>query len=204
VIPTKICGVTSPEDARLAVELGAAAIGMVFWPASPRAIDVARAQAIVEELPPFITTVGVFVDQPVDEVANVAADVGLDVIQLHGNEKPDAYAGIGRRLIKAVPIPDGTTHANVNGIPAGATLLLDAHDPVKRGGTGRPIDWTVAAAIARRVPVILSGGLNPDNVAAAVRAVAPYAVDVSSGVESSPGRKDPAKLRSFFAALRTL
>jgi phosphoribosylanthranilate isomerase len=177
---------------------------MIFWPGSPRAIDVTRAKEIVRSLPPFVTTVGVFVDQRVDDVRAVADDVGIDAIQLHGNEEASSFASTGRRMIKSVAVQDGSTTIDVDRVPACATVLLDAHDPVKRGGTGRAIDWTAAAALARRRPVILSGGLTADNVATAVRAVAPYAVDASSGVESSPGRKDPAKLRSFFAALRTL
>ena len=204
MIAAKICGVTAPEDAQLAVELGARAIGMVFWPGSPRAVRIDRAREIAGALPPFVTLVGVFVDQPVDEVSTVATTVGLDAIQLHGNETVEAYADTGRRTIKSVPVHDGATTAAADAVPADTTVLLDAHDPIKRGGTGRPIDWTIAAAIARRRPIILSGGLTPDNVAAAVGAVAPYAVDVSSGVESAPGRKDPAKLRRFFDALRTL
>lgn len=204
MVTAKICGVTRPEDAVLAAELGAAAIGMIFWPGSPRAVDVTRARSIVAMLPPLVTRVGVFVDQPVAEVREVADSVGLDIIQLHGREDVEAYAATGRRTIKAVAIGNGSPATAADDVPAGTTVLLDAHDPVKRGGTGQPIDWTVAAAIARRRPVILSGGLTSDNVAAAVRAVAPYAIDTSSGVESSPGRKDPVKLRRFFDALRTL
>jgi phosphoribosylanthranilate isomerase len=204
VIVAKICGITRPEDARLAAELGASAIGMVFWNGSPRAVDVTQACEIVSAIPPFVTAVGVFVDQPVGAVQDLAAETGLDVIQLHGHEAPADYAGTGRRLIKSVAIQNGSTESDVAAACTGATALLDAHDPVKRGGTGRSIDWTIAAAIARRRPIILSGGLNADNVLTAIRTVAPYAVDASSGVESSPGRKDPAKLRQFFDALRTV
>lgn len=204
MIVAKICGVTRPEDAQLAAELGASAIGMVFWSGSPRAVDVTQACEIVSSLPPFVTAVGVFVDQPAREVEDVADETGLDVIQLHGRETPADYAGTGRRLIKSVAIQNGSTENDVAAACGGATALLDAHDPVKRGGTGRSIDWTIAAAIARRRPVILSGGLTAENVAVAIRTVAPYAVDASSGVESSPGRKDPAKLRQFFDALRTV
>ncbi len=204
MIAVKICGVTRPDDAQLAAELGASAVGMIFWPGSPRAVDLPRGRDIVAAVPPFVTTVGVFVDQPIEDVAGIANDVGLGAIQLHGTEDAGAYVSAGRRLIKAVPIHDASNERDADAVPASATVLLDAHDPVKRGGTGRPIDWTIAAAIARRRPIILSGGLTADNVAAAVRAVKPYAVDVASGVESSPGRKDPAKLRGFFDALRTL
>jgi phosphoribosylanthranilate isomerase len=200
----KVCGVTRSDDAALAADLGASAIGMIFWPDSPRCLDVSRAREIVAAVPPFVSAVGVFVDQPIDEVTAIADAVGLSAIQLHGREDADRYAVVGRRLIKAVGVRDGTAEAEAMAVPARATVLLDAHDPVRRGGTGRAIDWTVAASIARRRPVILSGGLNPENVQTALRAVSPYAVDVSSGVESAPGRKDATKLRAFFAAVRTI
>jgi phosphoribosylanthranilate isomerase len=200
----KVCGVTRPEDADLAAALGASAIGMLFWPNSPRCVTVDRARAIAGALPPFVTTVGVFVDQPMHEVESIAAAVGLGAIQLHGQEVPDTYANVTRRVIKTVAVGDESARTRAAAVPSRATVLLDAHDPVKHGGTGRVIDWTIAAGIAQRRPVILSGGLNPDNVAVAVQAVSPYAVDVSSGVESAPGRKDAAKLRAFFAAVRGL
>jgi phosphoribosylanthranilate isomerase len=204
VIRVKICGVTNAEDAELAASLGATAVGMVFWSGSPRAVDVERAKLIALALPTFVTAVGVFVDQSVDEVSAIADAVKLDAIQLHGQENASDYAALGRRLIKAVAVRDRSAEADADRVPAGATVLLDAHDPLRRGGTGQTIDWTVAATIARRRPVILSGGLTQETVDAAVRAVRPYAIDVSSGVESSPGRKDPTKLRAFFAALRAL
>lgn len=204
MIRVKICGVTNAEDAELAASLGATAVGMVFWSGSPRAVDVERAKLIALALPTFVTAVGVFVDQSVDEVSAIADAVKLDAIQLHGQENASDYAALGRRLIKAVAVRDRSAEADADRVPAGATVLLDAHDPLRRGGTGQTIDWTVAATIARRRPVILSGGLTQETVDAAVRAVRPYAIDVSSGVESSPGRKDPTKLRAFFAALRAL
>jgi phosphoribosylanthranilate isomerase len=167
-------------------------------------VDRARAREIVLSLPPFIGCVGVFVNQPIDDVLATAEIVGLTAVQLHGDETPGWYANLPRRVIKAVPVHDGHAETAAAEVPRSATVLLDAHDPVRRGGTGRTIDWSVATAIARTRPVILSGGLTPDNVGDAVRAVDPYAVDVSSGVEASPGQKDPAKLRALFAALREL
>ncbi len=132
----------------------------------------------------------------------VARHMNLDAIQLHGDETVDDYAGGSHRVIKAVAVRDGhDCVSTVRAVPARATVLLDAHDPIKRGGTGRTIDWTQAEASARLRPIILSGGLTADNVRGAVAAVRPYAVDVSSGVESSPGIKDPDKLRALFAAL---
>lgn len=199
----KICGVTRPGDAMLAAELGAAAIGLMFWPASPRAVTIDRAKEIVQALPPFVAAVGVFVDEPMEHMLRVADAVGLTALQLHGDEPPSAYVAAPRRIIKAIPVGSRDALERAAAVPASAMVLLDAHDPVKRGGTGRTIDWTIAASVARRRPVILSGGLSADNVAQAVQAVTPSGIDVSSGVESAPGRKDPAKLRSLFEALRS-
>jgi phosphoribosylanthranilate isomerase len=201
VIRVKICGVTSVDDARMAAEMGASAVGLVFWPGSPRAVEIEQAKRIVAALPPFVSAVGVFVNQP--EAADIAREVGLSAVQLHGDEPPDTYRSLPLRVIKAVAVTGNGSGDLAAAIPASATVLLDAHDPVKRGGTGRAIDWTVAAAVARRRPIILSGGLNADNVVSAVEAVRPYAIDVSSGVESAPGRKDAAKLRALFDVLRT-
>jgi phosphoribosylanthranilate isomerase len=201
----KICGIRSIDDARLAVELGASALGFIFWPSSPRYIEPAAARAIAAAVGPFVTTVGVFVNQPVDFVRDVADRVNLGAIQLHGDEAVEDYAdGLrgGLRIIKSVAVSNGGDCVPaMQAVPGGATVLLDAHDPVTRGGTGRTIDWTQASAAARLRPIILSGGLNADNVSEAVAAVRPYAVDVSSGVESSPGVKDSQKLRAFFASL---
>ena len=201
MIKVKICGVTSVDDARMAAEMGASAVGLVFWPQSPRAVGIEQAKRIVAALPPFVSAVGVFVNQP--EAADIAREVGLSAVQLHGDEPPDTYRSLPVRVIKAVAVTGNGSGDLVAAIPASATVLLDAHDPVRRGGTGRAIDWTVAAAVARRRPIILSGGLNADNVVSAVEAVRPYAIDVSSGVESAPGRKDPQKLRALFDALQT-
>lgn len=201
MIRVKICGVTTIEDALLAAELGASAIGLVFWPGSPRVVAREQAQAIVAALPPFVSAVGVFVDQQ-DEAAQIARETGLTVVQFHGDEPPGSYRAFPVRVIKAITVRDGSAREEAAMVPAGATVLLDAHDRVTRGGTGRTIDWSIASMIARERRVILSGGLNAANVADAVEAVQPYAIDVSSGVESAPGRKDPVKLRALFAALR--
>lgn len=203
MIRIKICGVTTVDDAVLAAELGASAIGLVFWPGSPRFVEMAQAKAIVAALPPFVSAIGVFVDQP-EHAANVAREVGLGAVQFHGDEMPGSYRAFPVRVIKAVTVRDASAREEAAAVPAGATVLLDAHDRVKRGGTGRVVDWSIAAMIARERPVILSGGLNADNVADAVRTVAPSAIDVSSGVELSAGRKDSAKLRALFAALRSI
>jgi phosphoribosylanthranilate isomerase len=198
----KICGIRRLEDAITAVELGANALGFVFWPESPRFIEPDQAREIVAAVPAFVTTVGVFVDQSVDHVGEVARGLKLGAVQLHGHELVQAFSDVSPQVIKSVPMANGLdVESLLSAVPMDATVLLDAHDPVKRGGTGRTIDWNRAAVVARRRPVILSGGLNADNVRAAVETVQPYAIDVSSGVESSPGVKDVSKLRALFAAV---
>lgn len=198
----KVCGIRRREDARLAAGLGASAVGFVFWPGSPRAISPAVARDIIATLPPFVAAVGVFVNQPPGEVLETVAAAGLTAVQLHGDEDPAVYASHGLRVLKALAVGERFSPADAVRVPAGVTVLLDAHDPIRRGGTGRTIDWRAAAAVAGMRPVVLSGGLTPANVAEAVRTVRPYAVDVSSGVESAPGVKDESKLRAFFAALQ--
>ena len=198
----KVCGIGRREDAALAVELGASALGFVFWPRSPRAVTAEQVRQISDGVPPFISRVGVFVNESAATVSETAERAGLTAVQLHGEEDVSAYAGIGLPVIKAVPVGESFTMSAVEDMPARVTVLLDAHDPVRRGGTGRVIEWTMAAAAARLRPIILSGGLTPDNVKSAVATVRPYAVDVSSGVEAAPGVKDEARLRAFFAALR--
>jgi phosphoribosylanthranilate isomerase len=197
----KVCGITRREDAVLAVNLGATALGFVFWPRSPRAIVPEAVREITGGLPPFVTRVGVFVNESPARIAAVAADAGLTCIQLHGDENASEYVDLRLPLIKALPVGEGFNLSAVEDLPARVTPLLDAHDTARRGGTGRAIEWTVAAAAARVRPLILSGGLNAENVKSAVATVNPYAVDVSSGIEAAPGIKDESKLRAFFAAL---
>lgn len=202
MIKVKICGITRPDDAEAAVALGADALGFVFWPGSPRCIDATQARAIVRGLPAMVTAVGVFADQSPEEVGRVAAVVGLGAIQLHGGEAVAQYAELGYRVIKAVPVGPGRPADDALALPGDVTALLDAHDPVRRGGTGKTIDWSAAARVARARRVILSGGLRPENVADAVAMVAPYGIDVSSGVETAPGRKDLDRLRALFGAIK--
>jgi phosphoribosylanthranilate isomerase len=203
-VRVKVCGITRLEDADVAADLGAFAIGFVFWPKSPRFVDAERAKSIVRALPPFVTPVGVFVDQPLDEVNHVADTVGLGAVQLHGHETPEYCDRVGRRVIRAIGLVETMDAGLAEEWPRSVTLLLDAYDPEKRGGTGRAVDWTVAAAVASKRPTILSGGLRPENVGAAITTVRPYAIDVSSGVEVRPGVKDPDRLRAFFEAVAAI
>lgn len=198
----KICGITRLEDAVVAAELGAFAVGFVFWPGSPRVVDAPRARVIGASLPPAVKKVGVFVDQPLEDISRIADEARLDVIQLHGCEPLDFAARVERPVIKAFGVRSGVPLADLEQVPSEITVLLDAHDPVKRGGTGRVIDWAIAAAAAHRRPVVLSGGLTPENVADAIGVVRPHAVDLSSGVETAPGIKDHARLRALFSALQ--
>jgi len=203
----KICGITTAEDARTAVEAGADALGFVFWSMSPRKVEPSRAAAIARELPPFVLRVGVFVDMPRDEMARIADTVGLDLLQLHGDEPPEALAGLPRRSLKAVRVGRGFAADDaLRFVGVASGLLVDTRLPGETqmpGGTGVPFDWALVKGLADRVPfLVLAGGLGPANVAEAVRSVRPHAVDVSSGVESLPGRKDPAKVRAFVDAAR--
>ncbi len=205
----KICGITSLEDARAAVEAGADALGFVFWQMSPRKVDPARAAAISRELPPFVLRVGVFVDAPREEMGRIADAVGLDLLQLHGDEPPEALDALPRRALKAVRVGKGFAAEEALGyLGHAAGLLVDTRLPGEThlpGGTGVPFDWSLVKGFASRVPfLVLAGGLAPTNVAEAVRAVRPHAVDVSSGVETLPGRKDPAKMRAFVEAARAV
>jgi phosphoribosylanthranilate isomerase len=195
----KVCGITRVEDALTAVELGADAVGFVFWPRSPRFIDPFRARAIVAALPPLVGIVGVFVNQPTDYVNGVAALARLTAVQLHGDEDAAYAAGMTRPVIKAV----SGAAAGEAPWPERVTLLVDAHDLEKRGGTGEVADWSRAARAARSRRVLLAGGLNAANIKDAVARVQPFGVDVSSGVESSAGIKDRERMTAFFEALRS-
>lgn len=197
----KICGITRREDALLAVDLGAWAVGFVFWPGSPRYCDPRRARAIINALPASVVKVGVFVDQPAGHIRLIADESGITTVQLHGQESALLAQGLGRPVWKAVAVRDGFAPETLDRFPPDVTILLDAFDPATHGGTGRTIDWSIAAAAAGRRPVILAGGLNAGNIGEAIRRVRPRAVDLSSGVESAPGVKDPAKLHTFFQAL---
>lgn len=197
----KFCGITRPEDAAAAVRAGADAIGLVFYAHSPRHITVERAAGIARAMPPFVTVAGLFVDAPESEIAAVLDQVRLDLLQFHGDESPVACRRYGRRYIKAVRMRDGVDlRVRAAQYPDAAGLLLDAWQEGVPGGTGRTFDWTrVPADVAQ--PLILAGGLTPDNVAQAIASARPYAVDVSGGIESLPGVKDAAKMQAFMRSV---
>lgn len=193
----KICGITDPEDGREAARLGADAIGLVFFDRSPRAVDVSSAKRICAALPPFVTTVGLFVDPEPGFVADVLETVPLDLLQFHGEESPEACARYGRPYIKAVRMREGVDlHALADRYSLSRGLLLDAYRPGIPGGTGDTFEWErVPGHLA--CPLILAGGLRPGNVGEAIRAVRPFAVDVSSGVEAAKGQKDRSLMAEF-------
>jgi phosphoribosylanthranilate isomerase len=199
----KICGVTRLEDAEAAVECGADAVGFVFWPKSPRRVETARAREIVAALPPDVTAVGVFVNQRGDEVNRIANEVELDLVQLHGDEGEEYVRSIERPVIKAVPFVAEVWKGPIAIADwlSKVRILFDVHDPVKRGGTGRTIDWARAGECADKIDFILAGGLTPENVGEAIARARPYGIDVSSGVESSPGIKDHKRLKALFEAV---
>jgi phosphoribosylanthranilate isomerase len=191
----KICGITRVEDAVLSARLGADAVGLNFWPRSRRCVDVEAAREIVAALPPLVPAVGVFVNQPREEILRIAAHVRLSAIQLHGDEPPDACRGFPIPVWKALRLASPLPLAWLDEWPVQG-FLLDA-PAAGYGGSGTTCDWDVAREAAARAPVLLAGGLTPENVADAVRAVRPWGVDVASGVERSPGIKDPDRLAAF-------
>ncbi len=197
----KICGLTNKGDALHAADCGADAIGLVFYAKSPRSVSLGIARDICAALPPFITRVGLFVNASPEFIRETVSSCGLDVVQLHGDETPAQADYSPLRTIKALRVRnlaslDGHEKYQLS------TLLLDAWVPGEYGGTGESFNWNIAAAVAATRPVILAGGLTPENVAAAVVQVKPYAVDVSSGVEKAPGEKDPAKVAAFIRSVK--
>ena len=192
----KICGLTNEADAVHAAAAGATALGVVFAPSSPRCVSADRARDIVEAVPASVPVVGVFVDAPLEDIVAVVAHTGIRIVQLHGDE-PERYAvALKMPLLRAAGV-----EVALDAWPS-ATLLLDALSGTERGGTGRRVDWPRAAAIARRRKTVLAGGLTPENVAEAIATVRPFGVDVSSGVEAAPGRKDRDKVTRFLENAR--
>lgn len=203
MVKVKVCGITSYEDAFAAVQAGADALGFVFYEKSPRFINPALAARIIGKLPPFVQTVGLFVNEDTEKINWTADYCGIDVVQLHGDETPEDCLEVNRRVIKAFRV-----QSNISIEPLGryqvSGFLLDAWSPDAYGGTGRTFNWELAQAARQYGPVILAGGLNPENIVEAIKVVNPYAVDVSSGVESAPGKKSAEKVREFIRLAKGL
>jgi phosphoribosylanthranilate isomerase len=202
-VRVKVCGITSAEDALAAVEAGSDALGFMFYQQSSRYVSLEEAAGIMANLPPFITKTGVFVDASREAIDLAISCCPLDVIQLHGSETPEMCANFSRPVIKAFRIAG---EKSLGLLPSYQTSawLLDSYVPGQLGGTGAKFNWNLAVSAGRLGrPIILAGGLTPENVAEAIRQTRPFAVDVSSGVEFSPGRKDPGKMREFIHAVRT-
>ena len=201
MVEVKICGLTTVDDAVRCAELGAAAIGLNFWAGSPRHTDVGTARRVVEAVGDRVETVGVFVDFPLGRIREVLRGTGIVWAQLHGEEPPELVEALLPSAYKAVGVKDGSAIELAQRYP-GEHLLLDASVPGMPGGTGRTFDWAIAAEIGKTRKLTLAGGLTPDNVAEAVRTVRPFRVDVASGVESAPGRKDPGLMAAFIEAAK--
>lgn len=197
----KICGITRASDAALAVSLGADALGFILWSGSPRAVPPTDVAQLHRAVPPLITRVGVFVNATPGEVSDVVRVAGIDVVQLHGDEPVADYGSVGARVLKVATLDNDGDVERVAGWPADIMPLVDASDPIRRGGTGKVADWSQAARLSRLRPIVLAGGLTAANIGEALGAVRPWGIDVSSGVEEAPGIKSPTRLREFFATL---
>jgi len=203
MVRIKICGITNLEDALLAADLSADALGFIFYPPSPRSIAPDAARAIIAQLPPFVSTVGVFVDEAADIVKKLAATVGLNWLQLQGKEPPEYCRALDRRVIKVFRVQDEKSLADLAAYQGAAqAFLLDTYKKGQVGGTGETFNWDLALEAKKYGPIILAGGLTAENVAQAISVAQPAAVDVASGVEAAPGKKDPVKLQAFFAAIK--
>ena len=200
-VKVKICGMTNLEDTLLAAESGADAIGFIFYNESPRSISQKEVKEIVAQLPPFVETIGVFVNETSDKINRIAEQWRLTAVQLHGDESPAFCRRIKRRVVKAFRVKDAKSLKGITGY-AVSGFLLDSYNDGSRGGTGHIFDWNLALRAKKQGPVILAGGLNQYNVYTAIHRVRPYGVDVCSGVEKSAGVKDPQKIREFVKAVR--
>ena len=195
-VKVKVCGMTSLKDALVAVEGGADAVGFIFYKKSPRSVTMKTVREIVLELPPFVDTVGVFVDETAEQINKIADYCNLDIIQLHGDESPTFCKKIRRKVIKAFRIKDMQSVKKLSSFQVSG-FILDTFSENLHGGTGKVFDWNLALPAKKFGPVIMAGGLTPNNVQQAVRQIRPYGVDVCSGVESEPGIKDHKKVRAF-------
>ena len=206
-VKVKVCGITNAEDAGAAVEAGADALGFIFYQKSPRYVVPAVAARIIADLPPLIMPVGVFVNEELASVRSIMDACGLGLAQLHGDENASYCHDLSRPAMKALRLRDRTsllTVAEYRGRGGVRGFVLDRFSEAAYGGTGQVTDWDLAAEIAKSTRVLLAGGLTPDNVTEAIRTVRPYGVDVSSGVESAPGKKDHAKIFAFLHAVRVV
>lgn len=201
MVKVKICGITNIEDANAAVSAGADALGFVFYAKSKRYIDPTKAKNIISTLPPFITTVGVFVNHSRDEVMEIREDSNIDYCQLHGDETPEYCSALPLKLIKAVRIKEGMDSSVLKEYPVSA-MLFDTFSPSEYGGTGKTFNWDIVGNLGYERPIILAGGLDSSNVASAIGLVKPYAVDVSSAVEIEPGIKNHDKIKNFIKAAK--
>jgi phosphoribosylanthranilate isomerase len=201
MVRIKICGITNENDALSAAGLGADALGFIFYKGSKRYIDPKEAGRIISSLPPFVSAVGVFVNQSIGEIKEYARLSGIDTVQLHGDETPVFCGEVPYRMIKAVRVKDAVNIAEVELYPVRA-ILFDKHSDEMYGGTGSSFDWGVLKGLEISKKIILSGGLTPENVSQAVRLVKPYGVDVSTGVEDAPGKKNQEKMRKFIEAVK--
>jgi phosphoribosylanthranilate isomerase len=204
MVKVKICGITNWTDARRAVEAGADFLGFNFYPGSSRYIAPATARRIVQRLPQNVASVGVFVNEPEREMLAIAQRVGLDYVQLHGDETAEVVSRIRRsfRVIKAIRVRDSFRVSQLGNFKRAWSILLDGFDAHLRGGTGKSFNWKLARSVGRKRQIFLAGGLTPENAAEAVSAARPFAIDVCSGVESRPGKKDAARMRALVAAVR--
>ena len=205
VLKIKICGITNSEDAMVAVSAGADALGFIMYRKSPRFVEPSVARAIVAGLPPFVLPIGVFVNEDVSVVRTLMDECGFALAQLHGDESTSYSQNLGRSVLKALRLKDRGSLlalAEFQGRVHIRGFVIDAFSDQAHGGTGQTVDWTLAAEVARSAPILLAGGLTPSNLAEAIRQVHPYGVDVSTGVEERPGKKDPAKVKAFIEAAR--
>jgi phosphoribosylanthranilate isomerase len=205
MVKVKICGITNLRDARQAFKAGADFIGFNFYPRSPRYVTPRTVRRILGRLPKKVTSVGVFVNERKDEMLRIARQVGLDYLQLHGEESPMTIAHLARTVpvIKAVRVRDSFRAAKLTRYKHASAFLLDGFDRRRHGGSGKTFRWNMALRAKRAGRIFLAGGLTPENVSAAIRSAKPYAVDVCSGVETKPGKKDPALVVNFIRAVRT-
>lgn len=202
-VRVKVCGLTRKQDVEAAVAAGAWAVGVVVWSGSPRSVTAEQVRDLLADVPGHVKRVAVLVNATVQDARRLSDETGVTAVQLHGDEDVEPFLSLGVDVIKAVSLGSEADVERAGALPAEVTVLVDAHDPVRRGGTGLRADWEFASALAVRRPIILAGGLRAENVAGAMTQVRPWAIDVSSGLESAPGIKDGAKITEFFRTLRS-